>query len=149
MTTRRDLIKSGALLPLSTLISAPGTSWAADTRPRFLVDRRLPEARHLRRHAELAGCACADPGGEVIAFLTGSPEWLAPGAPIIGLTGYVDFALAGDVLRLGGRRMRQIWQIGPSAASLTDDGQRALLAALLGTPAAHARPGSTSFLWVA
>lgn len=149
MTTRRDIIKSGAMLPLSALIATPGTSWAADTRPRFLVDRRLREARQLRRHAELVGCACADPQGEIIAFLTGSPEWVAPGAPIIGLTGYVDFALASDVLRIGGRRMRQVWQIGPTAVSRADSSQRGLLAALLGTPAVHARPGPTSFLWVA
>lgn len=149
MTTRRDLLKSGALLPLSALAATPSASWASDTRPRFLVDGRLPEAGHLRRHAKLAACPCVDPQGEVIAFLTGHPAWLAAGAPVIGLTAYVDFALTSDILRLGGRRMRQVWQIGPAAVSRTGDSQRGLLATLLGTPAVYARPGPTSFLWVA
>lgn len=152
MTTRRDLLKSGALLPIAGLLAAPRDGWAAETRPRFLVDGRLPEAEHLRRHAKLSAHQCVDPKGEIIAFLTSHPNWIADTAPVIGLTGYVDHALARDVFRTAGRRLRHVWQLGPSPGpepAQTSDRRRSLLATLLGSPTAHARLGPTSFLWIA
>lgn len=152
MTTRRDLLKSGALLPLAGLLATPHGGWAAETRPRFLVDGRLPEAQHLRRHAELAAHHYADPEGEVIAFLSSHPDWIADAAPVIGLTGYVDHALARDVFWTAGRRLRHVWQLGPFTGlepALASDRRRSLLATLLGSPSAQARPGPTSFLWIA
>lgn len=152
MTRRRDLLKGGILLSLAGLSTVPGTIWAAEPRLRFLIDRRLPEARHLRRQADLGTYPHADPQGEIIALLNGNPDWIGPGSLVIGLTGYVDYALARDVFRTAGRRMRQVWQLGPSSScdlAPAADTSPGFLATLLGTPSMPARPGPTSFLWVA
>lgn len=152
MTTRRDLLKGGAVLSLSALVATPENGWAAETRPRFVIDSRLPEASHLKRHAELSGHPCADPEGEVIALLAGRPGWAGGSSLVIGLTGYVDYVLARDLFRSEGRRMRQVWQLGPSGKDLSDLGNGRTggpLASLLGSPAAPTRRGATSFLWVA
>ena len=156
MTSRRDVLKAGMVLSLAGL-AAPGTTSVAGASPRFLIDSRLPEAAQLRRQAAAGGHPHADPYGEIVALLMNQPQWLARDTVLVGLTGYVDHMLARDVLRSAGRRVRQVWQLGPSGVPAPAPAANAAIgaatdraiAALLGTSCLPTRPGATGFLWIA
>lgn len=152
MTSRRDILKGGALLSFAGLAGAPGAAWAAGARRRFLIDGRLPEAPRLRRRAAITDNPWVDPEGEIIGLLLANPVWTERNSVLIGLTGYVDYALAGDFLRSVGRRIEHVRQLGPAAGSAAvaqDGASRGPIASLLDGPSTPVRPGVTSFLWIA
>ncbi len=159
MLGRRTLLKAVAALPLAQLVDvSPLSAQRARAPVRFIVDARLPDAPRLIEQARRGGHAIADPEGEIIRLM------LRPGDPlstyagsVLGLTGYSDFVLARDALRMAGRPMRFAARIdGQERAILLDrdgidrpGGAAAAIDALLATPVAASPARSTSFIWLA
>lgn len=150
MPVRRDVLKGSAALAAAGLAGMAPASARPGGPLRFIIDARLPEAARLAERARAGGHRLADPGGEIVSLLLARhADWLTGAGPIVGLTGYVDFALARDVLRSASRPIRHALALdGTAAAPGTTPAERAL-AALLGPSPRPAGARSTSFLWLA
>lgn len=100
MLDRRHLLKTAALLPAAGIATSGGMlPGLAAEHTRYIVDHRRPQAALLAAQARAANAAMFDPSGEIIALLIDpARRWLQSTGRTIGLTGYVDFALARDVL---------------------------------------------------
>ncbi len=95
--SRRDVLRSGALASLLPLAGLTHAAPAGGDPAMLLVDLHLPGGARFARQARRAGLRVAHTGGEIIHRLL---EADASDAPLIGYTGYVDYALARDALRL-------------------------------------------------
>jgi len=151
---RRTLLKCAAVLPVSQLAGASPLTAAGRAQPRFIIDRRLPEADRIAARARARNCRVADPEGEIIRLLLDRREpWLSVSGSIIGLTGWSDLMLAQDALRMAGRPLLH-------ASALRDGREQRLidradsragrtLASLLGGEEMRRLSRITSFLWAA
>lgn len=161
MADRRTFLKTAsavggtALLPAAAAASAHA---APGSRPAFIVDARLPRAGELGQRAAALGHRVLDPQGEMIALLLQHEAALiGPGRHLIGLTGYADFALARDLLRLSGHPIRHAAALGgPDGQRIVIRGSardRAVLDALFAEHPSSFAPGrvaqATSFVWLA
>lgn len=109
MISRRRLIGTmggGAIL---SAVAMPDGLFAAVRPPfRAVCDRRLEGGRSLHDAARAAGCAVADPQGEMVRLFHGDcAAWLASDVPVVGYTSWADYHMMGELARSAGRRMTQ------------------------------------------
>lgn len=159
MADRRTFLKTASAAGGTVLLPAAAAASACavpGSRPALIVDARLPCADELGMRAAALGHRVLDPQGEMIALLLRHEAALiGPGRHLIGLTGYADFALARDLLRLRGHPIRHAVSLGgPGGQRAVIRGSArdgAVLEALFsGTPSALGRDArATGFIWLA
>lgn len=154
-TSRRQILKGGALLSLAGLTQATPLMASAGQRAstRFIVDGRLPEAPHIIARAGRMNMPVFDPEGEIIHLLrTPGAHWLEGKGRIIGLTGYSDLMLAQDALREAGQRLLYVavldGECGHILLNQASGRTRETLTSLLHQPGAlTGATRSTRFIW--
>lgn len=152
MLDRRNLLKSAALMPVAGVAAGLLSTDSVGAATRCIVDTRRPEAARFGEHLRYEGAALFDPRGEIVALLTDpAHDWLRSPGLTLGSTGYVDFALARDVLRHARRPVSHALALTGDNRELvlgsTDTAGAKVLFAWAERAAATAR--STTFLWLA
>ncbi len=151
---RRTVLAGAAALPMLGL-AGPALRNLFSESKQLIYDEKLSRAQLAAQRARAMGLGTQATGGEIATLLLGRgrADVSADAGSVIGLTGYSEFVLAGDILRRQGRAVRPIAQFDTSDNWLEQPqpGSEAhrLVAALLASEDAVPQSRATGFVWLA